>query len=175
MKMRISTFGRAAVTMLLCFAVAMVIAQPAAPAPTPVPVNLQNVYAGGVAYSIGATPAVAGTALYAHLLTDTGTYAFTAVDALPNTAKPFTVSTNFGVGVGQKVMTMSKAKIFMPTAAGISFNGTNTGWQWNGGIIASIPVKGNYFLMPSVRFLRSSVSNGAGYQPILGILVGWGQ
>ena len=60
-------------------------------------------------------------------------------------------------------------------AAGISFNGTNTGWQWNAGALASIKLKNNWFVMPNVRLLKSSVSNGAGYQPIVGVLFGWGQ
>jgi hypothetical protein len=174
MTMRISTLGRALVTGLLCFAVAMAVAQ-STTTTTPTVSALQNIYGGGVSYSVGATPAVSGTALYAHLIANTGTYAFTAVDALPNTSKPFTVSTNFGMGIGQKVATMGKMMVYVPTAAGISFNGSNTGWQWNGGALISIPVKGNYYLMPSVRFLRSSVSNGSGYQPIIGLLVAWGQ
>jgi hypothetical protein len=33
------------------------------------------------------------------------------------------------------------------------------------------PVKGGkYHLMPNVRVLKSSIGNGAGYQPILGVL-----
>ncbi len=146
--------------MTLCFAAAMAAAQTTATA------DLQNIYAGGISYSVG---------LYAHLVGNTGTYAFTAVDALPNTVKPFTVSTNIGAGIGQKVTTIGKIGIYMPTAAGISFNGANTGWQWNGGVLASIHVKGSYYVMPSARFLKSSVSNGSGYQPIVGVLLAWGQ
>jgi hypothetical protein len=166
---------RAFAGVALSFAVAMAMAQTPAPAPAPAAASLQNIYAAGASYSIGGSPAVAGTVLYAHLVANTGTYAFTAIDAVPNTLKPFTVSSNFGVGIGQKVATLSGVGIYMPTAAGISFNGTNTGWQWNGGVLASIHVKGNYYVMPSARFLKSSVSNGSGYQPILGVLVAWGQ
>ncbi|MDE2099240.1 MAG: hypothetical protein KGL39_18445 [Patescibacteria group bacterium] len=148
-----------------------VLAQTSAP-----PASLQNIYGAGVSYSVNASPAVAGTALYAHLLSaDSGTYAFTAIDALPNTLKPFTVSTNLGAGVAQKVFTLGKVPFYMPTAAGISFNGSNTGWQWNGGMLASIHIKNQYYLMPTVRFLKSSVSNGTGYQPIVGVLFAWGQ
>lgn len=142
---------------------------------------LANFYAAGVSYSINAVPAVAGTALYAHLLIGPSdsykgsTYAFTVVDALPNTLHPFTVSTNIGAGLAQKVFTLGKVPIYMPTAAGISFNGTNTGWQWNGGVLASIHIKGQYYIMPTARFLKSSVSNGSGYQPIIGVLFGFGQ
>src|SRR6185437_9544556 len=100
------------------------------------------------------------TALYAHALSNTGTYAFSAVDALPNTIKPFTVSTNVGAGIAQRVATISGIDVYVPTAAGISWCGANTGWQWNAGALASVHVRGNYYVMPSVRFLKSSVSGG---------------
>lgn len=51
---------------------------------------IQNLYAIGPSYNFNATPAVAGTALYGHYVASPGTYAFAAVDALPNTVKPFT-------------------------------------------------------------------------------------
>ncbi len=137
--------------------------------------GLQNLYAAGASYSINAKPGVAGTGLYAHLVAGTGTYAFTAVDALPNTTKPFTVTSNIGVGIAQKLTTVGKVGIYLPTAAGISWSGANTGWQWNGGAAATIPLKNGYLLMPTVRFLKSSVSGGTGYQPIFGILFGWGK
>jgi len=147
--------------------------------------TITNLYAAGASYNVGGTPAVAGTALYAHLITsqdpqtgkttDTGTYVFTAVDALPNTLKPFTVNTNIGAGIAQRVATIGKFPIFMPSAAGISWNGSNTGWQWNAGVAVPIRIKSSqYYLMPTARFLKSSVSNGTGYQPIIGLLFGWG-
>jgi hypothetical protein len=141
----------------------------------PASTGLQNLYAAGASYSVNATPAVAGTALYAHQVNASGTYAFTAIDAVPNTLKPFTVNTNVGAGVAQQVWTIGKIPIFMPTAAGISWNGSNTGWEWGSGALAAIPIKNGYYLMPSVRFLKSSVSNGSGYQPIIGVLFGWGK
>jgi hypothetical protein len=145
------------------------------PAANASPDNAANIYAAGMSYSVNAKPAIAGTALYAHLLSDvTNTYAFTVIDALPNTVKPFTVSTNIGAGIAQKVATWNGVNIYLPTAAGISFNGTNTGWQWNGGAMAAFKLKGSYYIMPSVRFLKSSVGNGTGYQPIIGIMFGWG-
>jgi hypothetical protein len=136
---------------------------------------LKNIYAAGGSYSVNGNPAIAGTALYAHLLAGSGTYAFTAVDALPNTVKPFTVTSNVGMGIGQKVLTLGTVPVYMPTAAGVSWSGTHMGWQWNGGVLASIKLKDGYYLMPSVRFLKSSVSNGSGYQPIIGLLFGWGK
>jgi hypothetical protein len=135
-----------------------------------------NVYAGGISYNVGGSPAIAGTGLYAHLISDgSGTYAFTVVDALPISVKPFTVSTNFGVGIAQKLFTIAKVPVFVPTSAGISYNGTNTGWAWSTGALASFKIKNNWRVMPNVRLVKSSVSNGDGYQPIVGVLFGWGQ
>lgn len=135
-----------------------------------------NVYAAGVSYNNAGTPAIAGTALYARLLSDgSGTYAFTVVDALPTNIKPFTVTSNISAGIAQKLFSIGKIPIFVPTAAGISFNGTNTGWAWSTGGMASIPLRGNWKLFPHVRIAKSSVSNGTGYQPVVGILIGWSQ
>lgn len=141
----------------------------------PAPVQLTNIYAAGVSFNAPATPRVAGTALYARLVSpDTHTYAFTAVDALPTSTNPFTVTTNIGAGIAQKAFTVGKLDVYVPTAAGISFTGTNTGWQWNTGALVAIPLKHNMYLMPTVRVVKSSVSNGDGYQPIIGVLFGWG-
>lgn len=135
-----------------------------------------NVYAGGVSFNSSASPRVAGTALYARLLSDgSGTYAFTVADALPTGVKPFSVTANFGAGIAQKLFTLDKVPFFVPTAAGVSINGPNTGWSWNTGILAAIKLKGNWRVMPNVRVLKSSVSGGTGYQPIVGVLFGWGQ
>lgn len=182
-------------TAAFVLAVAMTFAPHAQAQDAPVPNPISNLYAVGISYNPAATQPVAGSALYAHLVAaDLGTYAFTAVDALPtagqgevaNTAPnsgisllqlgiPTSVTTNIGVGVAQKVFTLGKIPIFMPTAVGVSWTGSNTGWQWNGGAVAAIHIKGQYYVMPSVRFLKSSVSSRTGYQPILGVLFGWGQ
>jgi hypothetical protein len=160
--------------LLLCLLLAPHASAQVAPA-TNATVDVQNIYAGGISYSINATPAIAGTALYAHAINASGTYAFSVIDALPNTIKPFTVTSNIGAGIAQRVVTIGKIPVFVPTSAGISWQGSNVGWQWNGGALASIHLKGSYYLMPSVRFLKSSVSNGSGYQPIVGVLFAWGQ
>ena len=145
------------------------------PTPTPVPATgFSNIYAGGVSYNPGASPAIAGTGLYARQLIG-GTYAFTVVDALPITIQPFTVNTNVGIGLAQRVATIGGIPIYVPTSAGISFNGANTGWSWSTGGLAWIRVKGNWAVAPHVRLLKSSVSNNAGYGVIVGVLVGWGK
>jgi hypothetical protein len=168
-------------TSVLLFALSVWLAIPGRAQSTvstpPAPQGTQNLYAAGASYNPGGSPGIAGSALYARNL-NTGatlpTFAFTSVDAVTTSVKPFTVSTNVGAGIAQQVATLGKIPIYMPTAVGISWNGANTGWQWNGGALISIPVKG-FYLMPSVRFLKSSVSNNSGYQLIGGLLVGWGK
>lgn len=160
--------------LITLFAGPRAFAQTSAPSPSPA---VSSIYAAGVSYNSGAKPAVAGTALYARLVSDgSGTYAFTAADVLPNSTKPFTVTTNISAGVAQKVFSLGSIPIFVPTSAGVSFNGTNTGWAWSTGAIATIKLgKGNWRIFPMVRVARSNVSNGSGVQPIVGILIGWGQ
>lgn len=131
-----------------------------------------NLAAAGMSYQPGAAPAVAGTGLYAKALAGgSGTFAFTVVDALPMTVKPFTVTTQIGVGIAQRVATIGKVDVFLPTSAGISYSGTNTGWAWTTGALASITV-GAGRVMPNVRLVKSSVSGGDGYAVIIGVL--WG-
>lgn len=137
--------------------------------------SIQNLYAVGVSYNINGQPSVAGTALYAHYVASPGTYAFTAIDVLPNTVKPFTVTSNIGVGLAQKMFSVGRASLFMPTTAGISWTGSNTGWQWTGGAAVSISLKSGMYIIPTVRFLKSSVSDGSGYQPIIGVSFGFGK
>jgi len=140
--------------------------------PKPYDQPVSNVYAAGVSFNSAGTPKIAGTALYAHLITG-GTYAFTVVDALPTNLKPFTVTTNFGAGVAQKVFTVGSVPIYIPSSAGVSFNGTNTGWMWSTGAMGSVKLKHGWHVYPHVRIAKSSVSNGAGYQPIIGVLIGY--
>lgn len=158
------------------FAFVAIVAFVASFASAQTPAPLTSIYAAGISFNNSASPAIAGTGLYARLLSDnTGTYAFTAVDALPNTLKPFTVTSNFSAGLAQKVFTIGKVPVYVPTAAGVSFNGSNTGWAWSTGAMASVKLKGNWRIFPTVRIAKSSVSNGTGVQPIVGILFGWGQ
>lgn len=140
--------------------------------------DVSNLYMAGGSYSAGATPAFAGTGLYAHQINTSGTYAFTMIDALPANTKPFTVSTNIGAGIAQRVATIDGVSIFIPTSAGISYTGNNVGWAWTTGIGAPFKVRssangGSWYLMPTARILKSSVSGGSGYQSIVGLLFGW--
>lgn len=135
--------------------------------------DYSNFTAYGLSYSPGASPAIAGTGLYAHRVAGDGTYVFTVVDALPLSVKPFSVSTQFGGGISQKVLTIAGANIYIPTSAGISYKGNNTGWAWTTGALIAIKISPRWRLAPSVRLMKSSVGDYAGYQVIGGVLVGW--
>lgn len=135
--------------------------------------DIKNIYAAGGSYNPGAEPSFAGTALYAHAANGSGLYAFSLFDALPSTTKPFTVTTNVGIGVGQRVATLSNVGIYMPTAIGVAWTGSGVGYNWSTGALASIPVGSNFYIMPVVRVLKSSVG-GAGYTPIVGLLFAFG-
>jgi hypothetical protein len=157
-----------------CLAQAAASPTSSAPASAPAP-TVQNIYAAGVSYNNAAQPAVAGTALYARLVAGTNTYAFTAVDLLPTSTKPLTVDTGISVGIAEQVFSIGKVPIFVPTSAGVSFTGSNTGWEWTTGALASIKLKGNWRIFPMARVGESSVSNHSGIEPIVGVLIGWGQ
>lgn len=136
--------------------------------------DVSNLYLAGGSYSQGASPSFAGTGFYAHRLNDSGTYAFTMIDALPASSKPFTVTTNVGVGVAQRVVTIAGFPVFVPTSLSISYNSQNVGWAYSTGAGVPFRIKGSkWFAMPTARVLKSNVS-GAGYQPVIGILFGTG-
>jgi hypothetical protein len=160
----VKTIARIIVGTLALFFSQVVIAQ-----------DIQNMYAVGVPYSVNANPALAGEAIYAHLMNDAGTYGFTNIIALPNSVKPFTVTSNVGVGVAQKVATIANIPVYAPVGIGPSWTGSNIGYQYNAGFLASIHIKNDYYFLPSFRFVKSSVSNGTGYQPTIGLDFGWGK
>ena len=142
----------------------------------PVAANLpSNVYSAGLSYNVGGSPSIAGTAMYSHLLADGGTYGFTVIDFLPNTQPKFVVTTNVGAGVAQKVATIANIPVYASASAGLTVTGSNTGWNWSSGGTAVFSYKDNYKIMPNVRFVKTSVSGGTGYQPIVGVMFGWGQ
>lgn len=135
-----------------------------------------NIYAAGITYNQSGTPSIAGTALYAHSLSDgSGTYAFTLVDAIPTSTRPFVVTTSTAVGIAQRIATIGKVPLYIPTAAGVAWNGQNTGWAWSTGVMFVVKLKGNWRLLPNVRVLGSSASNQSGIQPIGGALISWGK
>lgn len=162
-------------TLFALFAAVLLTISVSAQSPT---TPITNIYMGGASYNANGTVPVAVTATYGHKLVD-GTYAFSMIDVLPNSTNPFTVTSNVAFGVAQKLLTIAGMDILVPTTAGVSWSGPNVGWAWGTGAAVPIYIKsykgGNFYAMPSVRVLKSSVSNGTGYQPILGVQFGWGQ
>lgn len=149
---------------------------PSAPS-TPAAVQDTNIAALGVSYQPGGSPAVAGTGLYARQVSATsGTYAFSVLDAIPEAGvKPFTVTTGLALGIAQRVLTIGRVDIYIPLAAGFSYTGQNTGWNWSTGVLAVVPVKNtSWRVLPNFRAIKSSVGSASGYSLIFGGLFGWG-
>ncbi len=135
-----------------------------------------NIWGVGVSWNQSASPVLSqqfsGNAFYARDQTTAGTYAFGLIDAVPTSFTPFTTTTNLGVGIGQKVMTVGTWKIYGTVAAGPSWSGTNTGWNWSGGAMATHDLNAKYWFGFNARAIRSSVNQNSGNQYIFGVLVG---
>lgn len=142
------------------------------PQPFAMPVNL---YAAGLAFNPSSPVKIAGTALYARQVNGADTYAFTIFQAVPIANHPGNVTTNVGAGIAQRIATIGAVPIYLPTSAGISWTGTNTGFQWSSGAAAVFHLHKSLYLLPEVGFLKSAVSNGSGYQITGGLQLAWGQ
>ncbi len=167
MKSLRSLLGVVALAFALFAAPALRAQDTAAPAPAATP----NFYGAGLSWNPNGSPQFAGTALYERDVTSV-TKAFTLIDVVPSSVKPFTVTSNVAVGIAQQVATFASYKVYIPTSAGISWTGPNTGWAWGTGAAVAIPLKDGWTVVPTVRVLKSSVSGGTGYQPIVGFVVG---
>ena len=138
-----------------------------------------NIYALGGSWNQSASSQTsqqfAATAMYARAQTEAGTYAFTALDIVPTSIAPITLTNQVSVGVAQRVLTLGAWKVYATAAAGPSWSGTNSGWAWLAGGMASRPLgKGSWRIMPNIRTVKSSVNNNSGYQLILGVMFGFG-
>jgi hypothetical protein len=155
------------------FAVSVVVLALALASVAQTPEAPSNIYAAGLSFNNSASPSIAGTGLYARQVIGSGTYVLAVVDVLPNTLKPFTVTTIFSPGVAQKFATLGNVTLYSLSSAGLAYNGSNTGWGWTAGGAASVPIgKTKWRAFPNVRVAKSSVSNGTGYQLTLGSLFG---
>lgn len=130
----------------------------------------QNIVSVGVSTD-GAK--VAGTGMYARLLTD-GTYAFTVADFLPTQFKPILVEKNVSAGIAKRLATIGPVSFFVPASAGLSITGSNKGWVWTTGGLAELP-RGEWRLQLAARVVKSSVNNNTGYRTVLSLSVGWGR
>lgn len=136
--------------------------------------GVSNFYAAGGSYNPAASPKFALTAMAAHQMNTSGTYGFTVVDAI--TASDKTFNTNVGIGVAQKVLTIARHDVLVPTSLSVSTNGAgNVGWAYGTGAYIPFKVKDNWYVGLMARATKSSVSGGAGIQPNLTLTIGWGQ
>ena len=138
-----------------------------------------NVYGFGGSWNQSASSQTsqqfAATAMYARAQTQAGTYAFTAIDLVPTSIQPITLTTQASVGIAQRFVTLGTWKLYGTAAAGPSWTGTNSGWAWIAGGMATHQIgKTQWKVMPNIRTVKSSVSNNSGYQLIIGVMVGLG-
>jgi hypothetical protein len=138
-----------------------------------------NVYGFGIAWDQSASNITsqqyAVTAMYARAQTEKGTYAFTALDIVPTSVKPVTVTTQTSVGVAQRVLTLNGWNFYATGATGPSWSGTNAGWAWIMGGMATHSIgKTGWKVMPNIRTIKSSINNNSGYQLIFGCMFGFG-
>jgi hypothetical protein len=152
-----------------------------------------NVYGLGVSYNNGAKPSMSGTLTYSHLLSSgsgatgpcanivTLCYGYTVLDILPQSFNPSVITTNIGVGVAQKALTISGVNFFIPASVGPTITGSNVGWNWTGGVLADYNVKKNgnatsWHIEPNVRFVNATVNGVSnGYQLIFGAQIAFAQ
>ena len=139
-----------------------------------------NVYAFGGSWnqsvSSQTSQQFAATVMYARSQTQSGTYAFTALDIVPTSVQPVTLTNQTSIGIGQRVLTLAGWRAYLTGATGPSWTGTNAGWAWIVGGMATHAIgKGGWMIMPNVRTIKSSVNNNSGYQLILGAMFGFGR
>ena len=132
----------------------------------------QNVVGLGVSFNQMNKASVAGSAMYAHRLTTTGSqWSFSSFDVIPLPTNPYLALTSITTGVAQDLGHIGKLAIVLPLAAGVTSNGTNTGWGWTSALILSYPI-GRWRIMPNIRVNKTSVGQGAGPQMTFGLMIG---
>lgn len=143
---------------------------PAQTAPTAPTRNAlpDNIYAFGFTVNPNASPVGSGTAMYGRLLDTKGTYAIAVLDAVPTTTAPYTVTTNPSAGVAQLFLNNGNLKVFATPSAGLSYTGTNTGYSYALGGLATYDISPKYAVGFGGRLFKSNVSN-SGYQPSLSV------
>jgi len=151
-----------AVFVILCFSLPMM-AQDA---------GYENFAALGGSFNQYADPSIAGNLLYAQRLgADDSTYNFNFVDIVSKQEDTFKVATSVTFGLAQKMLTFGRAKVYVTTGVGFLAGDENLGYSWTGGGAVAIPLGKGFQFVPNVRFLKSSLTD---FQPIFGLMLGWG-
>ena len=132
-----------------------------------------NFAAAGVSYNHSTAASLAGTAVYGHIIAGSSWF-FASLDAVPDSTKPATVSTNFAPGIAQKLFTIRWLDLYTVTGTGVSWAGSNTGWTWSGGEMPVARLPHGWVIALPVRFIKSSVNNNSNYQVIATLMIGKG-
>jgi hypothetical protein len=139
----------------------------------PLALPQDNFAAAGVSYNHTSASALAGTAVYAHVVAGNSWF-FSSLDVIPASTKPGNVATNFAPGLAQKLFTAGWLDLYTVTGAGVSWAGANTGWTWSGGEMPVVRLPRGWVIALPVRFVKSSVNNNSNYQVIATLLIGKG-
>jgi hypothetical protein len=110
--------------------------------------------------------------MYAHRLTATGRqWSFSSFDVIPLPTNPYITMTSITTGVAQEIGHLGKLVVVLPVAAGITTNGTNTGWGWTSALLLSYPIS-HWRIMPNIRVNNTSVGQHSSPQMTFGIMIG---
>ena len=132
----------------------------------------ENFVAAGMAWNQYANPQVSGTLLYAKKANDSGTYSFSMVDVISKSEGQFSTATSISTGFAQHVLDFGKVRVFAVTTVGVLAGGDNIGYSWTGGGCFTVGLGKGWSLMPSVRVLKSSLTD---FQPVIGVAIGFGK
>lgn len=117
-----------------------------------VPVPPANFAGAGALYNPSGTPRVTGWATWAKLVdAKSESYFFTTEDAFVQGLKPFAITTSVRVGLATKIKEIGPVKVFGIVDGGGATSGATSGAAASGGGIATIKVKGAYYLMLGYR------------------------
>lgn len=128
--------------------------------------------AAGASWNQYASPQVAGNLLYAKRIAKGGTYSFTHVDIISKDSEQFVVAPIISTGLARHVYKFGNARIFATTTVGVAAGGENVGYSWTAGGAASISLGKGWQLLPTVRVLKTSLSD---FQAIVGLMIGFGK
>ena len=114
---------------------------------------------------------IRGTLLYAHRLSEGGTYSVTVVDVLSKSITPFETSVGISTGLAQHVRDIGPGRVFVVTTVRTLAGGENVGYLWTGGGGFAVGIGRGFSAMPILRVIKSSLTD---FQASYGLVIGWG-
>jgi hypothetical protein len=134
------------------------------------PSDPDQVFGIGMSGAPASDPGISATVLFADRLSDKNLYSFSGIDMIPNDTQPGTVDTNVFTGLAQKVIDGGRWKMYAQVGGGVTTDGQNTGFNFNGGFIMPIRLNTKWDIAPAVRFSRVDVDGKVSYRPLLSLL-----